>query len=117
MLYNFKLSHDTTEATKNICWTKGKDTVDHGTVTRWMKKFCSGCKNLDNQASSGKPKIMDCEVALQAIEVNPMSNTLKVSDKLDTFTTFAKASWAAELCLSCTSKILQNFWLILVFIK
>ena len=34
---------------KNIC-KKDEDVVDHSRVTRWVKKFCSGCKNLDNQA-------------------------------------------------------------------
>ena len=42
----------------NICCAKYKGTVDHSTVTRWSKKLCSGCKNLDNQARSGRPKTM-----------------------------------------------------------
>ena len=37
------------EATKNICGVMGESTVNHGTVTRWFKKFCSGCKNLTNK--------------------------------------------------------------------
>ena len=38
--------------TKNICCAKGNGTVDHNTITRWFKKFCLACKNLDNQAVS-----------------------------------------------------------------
>ena len=41
MLYEFGLDHNATEAAKNICNMKGEeDTVDHNTVTRWLKKFC-----------------------------------------------------------------------------
>ena len=47
------------EATKNICWVKSEDATDHSTVTSWFKKFCSGCKNPNNQAKSGGPKSMD----------------------------------------------------------
>ena len=50
MLYKYKLSHNTMEATKNICCAKGEEVVDHSTVTRWWNKFCSGCKNCNDQA-------------------------------------------------------------------
>ena len=40
------------ETTKNICYMKGDLTI----VTKWCKKFHSGCKNLDIQAMSGRPK-------------------------------------------------------------
>ena len=39
MLYKFELGHNDAEATKNICFVKGEDTVDQSTVTRF-KKFC-----------------------------------------------------------------------------
>ena len=44
-LYETELSHNTAKATKNIYCTKGE--VDHNEVTRKLKKFHSGCKNLD----------------------------------------------------------------------
>ena len=34
MLYDFEVSHNTVEATKNICCIKDEDVVDHSTVTR-----------------------------------------------------------------------------------
>ena len=34
----------TTEATKNICQVEGEGVVDHCTLSRWWKKFCSVCK-------------------------------------------------------------------------
>ena len=75
MHYEFELGHNVEEETKNICCMKDKDTVDHSAVTRWLKN-CLCCKKLDNQAKSGRPKTVDSEAILQAIEANPMSNTL-----------------------------------------
>ena len=48
---------------------------DNGTVKGWLKKFCLDCKNLDDQASSGRPKTLDSKFMLQPIEVTPMSST------------------------------------------
>ena len=41
---------------KNIYWVKVEGVVDYSKVTRCLKMFCLGCKNLDDQARSGKPK-------------------------------------------------------------
>ena len=41
MLSKFELSHNTEEATKNICCAKSKRAVDHNMVTRQFKKFHS----------------------------------------------------------------------------
>ena len=68
MLYEFVLGHNTATATKNICCVKGESTVDHNIVTKSLKKFCSGCKTLDNQAKSGRPKSMDSKTVLKTIE-------------------------------------------------
>ena len=38
-LYEFKLSHNVTEAVENICCAKDEDAVDVSVVTRWFKKF------------------------------------------------------------------------------
>ena len=78
MLYKFKLVHNATEATKNICCAKGKGAVDHSSVTRGFKKFRLGCKNLDDQARLDRPKAV-----LQAIEANLVSSTWRVSGELD----------------------------------
>ena len=67
MLYKFKLDHNIKKTIKNICCAKGKGVIDYSTVTRWVKKFCSGCKNLDNQTRSGRLKTEDSEAMLQAI--------------------------------------------------
>ena len=63
---------------KNICFAKGETS----TVTRWLKNFCLGCKNLDDQARTGRLKIVDSEVVLQAIETNPTGSIQRVSGEL-----------------------------------
>lgn len=50
MFYKFKLSHNAMEATKLIHCVKGEGAVDPNSGTRWFRKFCWGCKNLDDQA-------------------------------------------------------------------
>ena len=42
--YEFKLSHNVLEATKTISCVKQESTIDHSTVTGWVKKM--GFKNL-----------------------------------------------------------------------
>ena len=44
------------EETKTFVAQKGKGAVDKNTIIRWFKKFCSDCKNLDDQVWSGRPK-------------------------------------------------------------
>ena len=106
------------ETNKNICFTKGEGALDHSTVTRWFKKFRSSYKNLEDQTRSSRPKTLDSEAVLQAIEVNLASSIRRLSGELGIsqsnvvrhiFMISGKASEAAELY--CTfQKILQNFW-------
>ena len=77
MLYPFQMGPNATESTKNICCAKREGTVDHSTVSRWFKKFHSGCKKLNYQAKSDRPKIMP-----QAIDTNLVSFILRVLGSL-----------------------------------
>ena len=52
-------------------------------LIKWLKKFCSGCKNLDNHTSSARPKTVDFKAVLQAIKANPVISTRRLSGKLD----------------------------------
>ena len=51
-------------------------------VVQKVKKFHSGCKNLDDQVWPGRAKTMDSKVVLQAIESNLVSITCRVSGEL-----------------------------------
>ena len=78
MFYKFKLAHNATEAAKNIYCVEIKATIDHSTINRWFKKFCSGYKNLDNQTRSGSPKTKNSKAMLHTIEANLASSTRRV---------------------------------------
>ena len=54
----------------------------HYTVTKWFKKFHSGCKNLDDQVRSGKPKTAGSDAVLTDIKANPESSAWRVSGEL-----------------------------------
>ena len=79
ILYTFELSHNTTDATKNICGAKCEGKVDHPTVNiDSVMKFHPDCKNLNEQSSLDKLKTINSE----AIEVNLVSQTQKISGEL-----------------------------------
>ena len=59
ILYEFELGDNAAEVSKNISYAMGEGTVNHCTVTRSFKEFCLGCKNLDDQVGSGRPKGVD----------------------------------------------------------
>ena len=70
------------------------------TVTRRLKKFRLGCKNLDDQATSGRPKSVDPKSVPQA---SPVSSNRRVSGEFSISQSgvlhdlMAKAFWATEL--------------------
>ena len=120
MLYKSELSHNTTEATKNIYHTKGVVAVYHSTVFKWFKKFHFGYKNFGNQARSGRPKAMDSEAVLQARETNLTSTTWRVSGKLaiSLFSVIHHLHNVDKILQNIqivfhVTKIFQNFWLTL----
>ena len=48
ILWEFKLCNNSRETTKKICCVKSEDAFDQNTVTRWLRKFRSGCNNFDD---------------------------------------------------------------------
>ena len=81
-LYEFELSHNVAETSKNIFCTISKGAIDYCTETKSFKKFCLGCKNLKDLTRSGRCKTVDSKAVLQATETNPLSNTMRVSGEL-----------------------------------
>ena len=67
MLYEFKLNNNTMKASKSIRSVRGKDVIDHNTVTRWSKKFRSGWKK-PWWSKSGWHKSEDSKAVLQDME-------------------------------------------------
>ena len=68
MLYEIELGHKAAEA--SIYGTKSNGAIDHSTVTRWFKRFYSGCKDLNHQIRLSRPKSMDSVAMFQAIKTN-----------------------------------------------
>ena len=121
MLYEFKVGHNIITATKKICFVKSKGLVEHRTVTRWFKKFHSGCKNLNNQAMSGRYKIMESKTVLQALEANPVSSIWRISGEfgISQSSVVHKILNLGKSILSFQiehhiAKISQNFWFTLI---
>ena len=46
MLYDFEMEYNSLEAAKTFVERKGNGEVDHSSVTRLLKNFRSGCKNI-----------------------------------------------------------------------
>ena len=67
MIHLLEVGHNIGEATKIVSFMKGKGSVHYNTVTRWFKTFCSGRKNFENQARSGRFPSMHSEAVLQDI--------------------------------------------------
>ena len=68
---------------KKCSYIKCVGALDHSTATRSFEKFCLGWKHFNDQEKSGSPKTVESESILQAIEVNLVSSTRKISGELD----------------------------------
>ena len=85
-------------------------------------KFGLGCKNLKSQARSGRPKTVDFLVYAPSHKGNLTSSTQRVSDEIR-IPHSNVVCYCHNLEISIQScqivpviKILQNFWLTLIFI-
>ena len=80
-----------------------------------VEEILLGCKNLD-QARSDRPKTVDFELVLQAIESNPESNPqivpcnlgISQSNVVHHFHNLNKSILSSQIVLHIT-KLLQNF--------
>ena len=76
MLNKFELKHSAMEATKKVC-VQNEGSVDCSKVTRRLKKFCLGYKDLNDQLRSSRLKTVDSKA-----ETNLASSTLSISGEL-----------------------------------
>ena len=105
------LRHYAAGATKHICYTRGESAVDHGS----FKNFTRVCKNVDEQRKSDKRKTVYSEVLFPAIETNPTRSTQRVSGESSMVCYLHDFGKSIRSCRINVAKILQNFWLTLVF--
>ena len=123
MVYEIRRCHNAIETSKDIYCAKEEGTVDYSTKTKWFKKSHLGCKNLNDQAKSSRPKTMDSEAVSQVIHANQVSSSQRVLCKLS-ISQSSVVSYLHDLSTSIHScqivsqviEILQNLWLTLVLL-
>ena len=76
------------DAAKKICQVEGERTVSVCTAQKWFKRFNEGHTNLNDEPRSGRPKTVDSEALLNAVEATPSTSIRRLS---------------AELCIPQTS--------------
>ena len=116
LLYKFQVGYNAVEATKIICCTNCEVPVDHNTVTRWFKKFCSDCKNLENQTMLGQPKTIDLRLCskrwreIQQVTLGEYQVSLASYSTVwfVTFQTLAKEQLNCALCYLNFIKLLTH---------
>ena len=123
ILYEFKLGHNTTEVTKNTYCMKGEGPVDYNSSNQMVSKILL---RLQEPQQSGKFRVrlktLDSVAVVLALEINPVSSTWSVSGELSIsqpslvnhLHNLSKSIQSYQIVLQVT-KILQNFWLILLF--
>ena len=101
---------------KNL--TDGRTTLCYSAqlINVQFKKFRSVCKNIGDQAKSGRPKTICSEAVLQAREANPVSSELATTQSnvvcsLRNLYKNIQSCWIVPHII----RILQNFRLTLVF--
>jgi len=90
LLYEFQLNHDAETACNNINCAKGPKTVSIRTVYYWYAKFRADNTDLNDQPRSGRPREIDREAVIEAIEEDP---TLTTEDLAGDFECTQMAIW------------------------
>ena len=78
LLYEYKLGHTAAEATRNICYAIGPDTINHTTAYRWFERFCNGDETLQDEQRTGRQTKIDLTDLKQAIESDPTLSTWQI---------------------------------------
>jgi histone-lysine N-methyltransferase SETMAR len=90
LLYEFELGRDATTAAGNINRAKGRRVVPERTARWWFAKFRDGDTNVNDQPRSGRPREIDREAVIEAIDLDP---TLTTEDLADEFECTQMAIW------------------------
>ena len=98
--HSFELCHISAKETKNISCVKGEGAIERNIITRRCKKIL--LRLLDDQAKSSRLKTVNFEAVLHPVAANPASTTRRVSGEY------------GILRSRVMTKILQNYWFILL---
>ena len=73
--FEFELGHSAQEAMDNINKAKGSGTVSRTTAYEWFSKFKSGNLETKDNPRSGRPREVDREGVVNAVEEHPSMTT------------------------------------------
>lgn len=83
MLYEYELNHDAETAAANINRAKGSQVVSERTAYRWFAKFRTGNTNLEDQPREGRPREVNREEVIEAIDLDPTLTTRDLAEGFD----------------------------------
>ena len=82
LLYEYQLKHDAETALANINRAKGQQVMSRATAFRWFSKFRDENTDLNDQPRSGRPREIDHDAVIEAIEED---STLTAQNLADDF--------------------------------
>ncbi|KAF2365177.1 hypothetical protein FHG87_004070 [Trinorchestia longiramus] len=82
MLREFKLGHNTSEASANINRAWGEESTRDRTVRRWFGKFWSGDESLKDEEGRGRLGSLENEQLHAVVEQNPRQSVREMSQIL-----------------------------------
>lgn len=81
--YEFELGHTVKEAIENINRAKGAGTVAQRTAERWFSNFRSDKMDIDDKPRSGRPREVDRDAVVNAVEEHPSMTTRMLTEDFD----------------------------------
>lgn len=82
-LYEYKLGHKATEATRNINKAFGQETANERTVQRWFQKFRNGDESLEDEEGRGRLSAVNNDELQVLVETNPRTTIRELAVRLN----------------------------------
>jgi histone-lysine N-methyltransferase SETMAR len=83
MLYEYRLGHNASTATRNINEAWGEDTLSERTTQWWFKKFRSGDMNLENQERGRPGSVIDNDQLKALVEADKHKTVRELAEDLN----------------------------------
>ena len=80
--YEFLQGHSARAAAENICAAFKSNVVHHFTVSRWYERFAAGDISFEDKQRCGRPKEVDDERLLNALETQPAATSRELAAML-----------------------------------
>lgn len=82
ILFEFKLGHNASTATRNINQAWGNGTLIERTTQRWFTKFRLGDESLEDEEGRGRPPAIDNDRLKTLVEENSRQTVRELSEEL-----------------------------------